>query len=162
MADEPIAYFITWTVYGTWLQGDERGWRRYRGGFEKPQPLLADWRRERLLHPVLLLTHEHREVVAHEIQKHCAHRLWHPWAINPRTNHVHVVITATGFNGGQVRDQLKANCTRRLRETDTTFLDRPVWSRGGDWKSINSEDDLATVVLYANEAQDAKSPESRP
>ena len=23
--DEPIAYFITWTTYGTWLPGDERG-----------------------------------------------------------------------------------------------------------------------------------------
>ena len=28
--DEPLAYFITWTVYGTWLQGDVRGWRRHR------------------------------------------------------------------------------------------------------------------------------------
>ena len=26
--DEPIAYFITWTSYGTWLPGDERGWWR--------------------------------------------------------------------------------------------------------------------------------------
>ena len=25
---EPIAYFITWTTYGTWLPGEERGWRR--------------------------------------------------------------------------------------------------------------------------------------
>ena len=39
MNDDPLAYFITWTVYGSWLQGDERGWRRYRGGHEKPQPL---------------------------------------------------------------------------------------------------------------------------
>src|SRR6056297_296848 len=53
MNDNPLAYFITWTVYGAWLQGDERGWRRYRGGHENPQPLLADWRRERLLHPVV-------------------------------------------------------------------------------------------------------------
>ncbi len=147
-------------MYGTWLQGDERGWRRYRGGFEKPQPLLANWRRERLLYPVQLLTPEHRVVVAQEIQKHCIHRGWRAWAINPRTNHVHVVITATGFNGARVRDQLKANCTRSLRDTDQTFLDKPVWSRGGDWKSVNSEDDLASVVLYASDAQDAKSAES--
>ncbi len=25
---EPLGYFITWTTYGTWLPGDERGWRR--------------------------------------------------------------------------------------------------------------------------------------
>jgi hypothetical protein len=23
--DEPLAYFLTWTTYGTWLPGDERG-----------------------------------------------------------------------------------------------------------------------------------------
>ena len=22
----PLAYFLTWTTYGTWLPGDERGW----------------------------------------------------------------------------------------------------------------------------------------
>ena len=27
-AGEPLAYFITWTTYGTWLPGDERGWNR--------------------------------------------------------------------------------------------------------------------------------------
>ena len=31
-ADEPIAYFITWTTYGTWLPGDERGWSRKGDG----------------------------------------------------------------------------------------------------------------------------------
>ena len=25
--DDPLAYFITWTVYGTFLQGDERWWK---------------------------------------------------------------------------------------------------------------------------------------
>ncbi|MCA9109357.1 MAG: hypothetical protein KDA52_05390 [Planctomycetaceae bacterium] len=23
---EPLAFFLTWTTYGTWLPGDERGW----------------------------------------------------------------------------------------------------------------------------------------
>ena len=49
-SDDPIAFFITWTVYGTHLQGDERGWRRRRKGDQQPQPRLAQWRRERLKH----------------------------------------------------------------------------------------------------------------
>jgi hypothetical protein len=24
----PLAYFLIWTTYGTWLPGDERGWNR--------------------------------------------------------------------------------------------------------------------------------------
>ncbi len=26
---DPIAFFITWPTYGTWLPGDERGWVVY-------------------------------------------------------------------------------------------------------------------------------------
>jgi REP element-mobilizing transposase RayT len=156
--DEPLALFITWTVYGTWLQGDIRGWRRYRGGHEPPQPRLAQWRRERLLHPVVLLSPHHRQVVANEIEQHCRRRGWHIWKANPRTNHVHVVVTARGFSGAKVRDQLKANCTRGLRQADPQFIDRPVWSRGGDWQCVNSEDDLEAVILYAGDAQDGAIP----
>ncbi|MCA9128814.1 MAG: hypothetical protein KDB22_17130 [Planctomycetales bacterium] len=156
MIDEPLAFFITWTVYGTWLQGDERGWRHYRGGHEKPQPLLAKWRRERLLHDVVLLTEQQRCVSKQEIEFHCERRGWKLWVANPRSNHVHVVVTALKYNGAKVRDQLKANCTRGLRELNDIFRDRPVWSRGGDWKCVNSEDDLAVVVQYASEVQDAK------
>jgi hypothetical protein len=33
MAD-PLAYFLTWTTYGTWLPGDERGWCKRTKGFK--------------------------------------------------------------------------------------------------------------------------------
>jgi REP element-mobilizing transposase RayT len=152
--DEPLAYFITWTIYGTWLQGDQRGWRRYRGGYELPQPRLAQWRRDRLLYPVILLTTEHRRKVVEEIEAHCLRRGWHLWKVNPRTNHVHAVVSAHEVKGSKVRDQLKANCTRGVREIDSQFVDRPVWSRGGDWKCVNTQEGLDTVILYAGDAQD--------
>ena len=154
MNDDPLAYFITWTVYGTWLQRDVRGWRRYRGGHETPQPLLAAWRRERLLYPVIMLDDRTRKIVESEISDHCERHGWKIWIANPRTTHVHVVVSADGVHGAKVRDQLKANCTRGLRENDSCFCDRPVWSRGGDWQCINSEDDLEAVIIYAAEGQE--------
>ena len=33
---EPIAYLITWTTYGTWLSGDERGWVKRGQGSNYP------------------------------------------------------------------------------------------------------------------------------
>jgi REP element-mobilizing transposase RayT len=152
--DDPIAFFITWTVYGTHLQGDERGWKRRRKGEQRPQPRLAEWRRERLKHDVILLSDEHRTVVERECQKHCDHRGWRLWEVNARTNHVHVVVTAAGYPGKTVRDQLKANCTRGLREQWDVFNNRPVWTVGGDWECINNEDDFETVCLYVRDAQD--------
>ncbi|MEO2049348.1 MAG: hypothetical protein ABGX16_22555 [Pirellulales bacterium] len=79
---DPIAIFITWTVYGTHLQGDVRGWKRRRQGPQTPQPLLAHWRSERLKHPVLLLDSSKRTVVENEIERHGQHRGWHLWAIS--------------------------------------------------------------------------------
>jgi hypothetical protein len=35
---EPLAYFLTWPTYGTWLPGDERGWVEYRRGWQLPDP----------------------------------------------------------------------------------------------------------------------------
>lgn len=152
--DEPVAYYITWTVYGTHLQGDTRGWRRRRKGYQPPQPRLARWRRERLKHDVILLSPEQQLIVERECRRHCTHRGWRLWEVNARSNHVHVVVTAAGCSGKPVRDQLKANCTRGLREQWPVFRDRPVWTVGGDWECINSEDDLETVCLYVREAQD--------
>ncbi len=156
--DEPLAFFITWTVYGSHLQGDVRGWRRRRHGEQPPQPHLAQWRRERLKHEVLLLSPEQREVVARESERHCEHRGWRLWGVNPRSTHVHVVATAAGYSGKVVRDQLKANATRGLREGWPQFCDRPVWTVGGDWECLNTEDDLEHVVLYVRDAQDRPRP----
>jgi hypothetical protein len=155
LTDEPLAYFITWSVYGTHLQGDERGWRERRHGDQSPQPRLALWRRERLKHPVVVLSPQQRAVVERECERHCKHRGWHVWAVNVRSTHVHVFVTADGCSGKTVRDQLKANATRGLREEWAVFCDRPVWTVGGDWVCVNSEDDLEQIVLYVRDAKDA-------
>jgi REP element-mobilizing transposase RayT len=154
--NEPMAFFITWTVYGSHLQGDAPGWRRRRGGNQPPQSRLADWRRGRLKHDVILLSAEQRMAVERECQRHCEVRGWHAWAFNARSSHVHAVITAPGCSGKTVRDQLKANATRALRERWSVFRERPVWTVGGDWACINSDDDLEQLCRYVLEAQDRK------
>ena len=44
---DPLAYFITWTVYGSRLQGDARGWRK-NGVHRLPEPYLEAWHKQRL------------------------------------------------------------------------------------------------------------------
>lgn len=153
-SEDPLAYFITWTVYGTFLQGDTRWWTGRAKGSQVPQPRLERWHRDRMNHEVLLLSEQHRDVVSEEIQRLCDFREWKLWIANPRTNHVHVVVSSSNLSGKQIRDQLKANCTRVLRKQFAEFEDRPVWTTGGDWKCINSDDDLETVIMYASKAQE--------
>jgi REP element-mobilizing transposase RayT len=154
--NEPMAFFITWSVYGTHLQGDLRGWRRRRKGDQPPQPRLEKWRRDRLKHEVILLSSDHRAAVEFVCRRHCHIRGWHLWEVNARSNHVHAVVTATEYLGKTVRDQLKANGTRILRAQWPQFRDRPVWTIGGDWLCINSDEELESVCLYVREAQDRK------
>jgi len=152
--DEPAGFFITWTVYGTHLQGDARWWRKKRAGEQTPQPRLEQWHRDRLKHEVILLNNEHRRIVKAQVTAHCEHRGWQLWVTNPRTNHVHVVVTAAGYDGKTVRDQLKANATGALRRHDPQFVDRPVWTTGGDVQNLKTEEDLHAAIEYAGEAQD--------
>ena len=152
--DGPLAYFITWTVYGTFLQGDSRWWRKKRAGSQAPQPRLEEWHRHRLKHDVILLSRVHRDSVNAAIEEHCSRRSWKLWIANARANHVHVVVSAFGYQGVKVRDQLKANCTRSLRDMDSQFTGRPVWTSKGDVKMLFTDDELESAIQYAGEAQD--------
>ncbi|MEM7781864.1 MAG: hypothetical protein AAF623_00690 [Planctomycetota bacterium] len=154
MNGDPLAYFITWTVYGTFLQGDSRWWRAKQKGSQPPQPRLEQWHRDRLRHNVVLLNERHRVATAQEISRLSDYRGWKLWVANPRTNHVHVVVSATEHSGKQIRDQMKANCTRVLRELDPRYVDRPIWTTGGDLKCINTDKDLEQSILYAGDAQE--------
>jgi REP element-mobilizing transposase RayT len=109
-----------------------------------------------LKHEVICLSPQQRAVVEHECQRHCETRGWHRWAVNARSTHIHAVITAPGCSGRTIRDQLKANATRALRERWPVFCDRPVWTVGGDWECFNSEEELHQVCHYVQEAQDRK------
>ena len=153
ISDEPIGYFLTWTVYGTFLQGDSRWWKT-NAGSSPPQPKLEQWHRDRLKHNIILLNEKHQLIVRTRIVEHCDHRGWKLWVASPRTNHVHVVVTAAGYEGKNVRDQLKANATGALRRYDSIFTDRPVWTTKGDVEFLKSDSDLDQAITYAGEAQE--------
>ena len=128
MNTAPLGLFITWTVYGTFLPGDNRGWRHRTEGNNLSKPQLEEWHRERLSHDVILLDTEMRNVAEHAINEIGKFRGWTIWAVSVRSNHAHVVVTATDYNPKLVRDQLKAKATRNLRQSYEIWKDRPVWS----------------------------------
>jgi REP element-mobilizing transposase RayT len=62
------------------------------------------------------LDQEQRQLVECTILEHCRIRGWQCHAMNCRSNHVHVVVTAPGREPDDVMNQFKAWCTRRLKE----------------------------------------------
>ena len=112
--DDPIAYFITWSTYGTWLPGDERGWVEYRHGWKLPDPIRELEAAAKMTEDACYLSPEQRDAVEKQVAETCGHRGWTLHEVNCRTNHLHVVVTARA-HPKVVRSHLKAWCTRKLK-----------------------------------------------
>jgi len=161
--DEPLAYFLTWTTYGTWLPGDDRGWVAKPGEFQRPDPAVEQAARSRMTEPPLVLNARQRGIVELTIADHCRIRGWGLLAVSCRTNHLHVVVAAAGRHPEDVMDQLKAWCSRKLKEQGAS-LHGPVrsnwWTQRGSKRWLNDEPSVRIAVEYVQEAQDHQRPEA--
>ena len=131
-----------------------------------------------------LLDAEQRKVVEETIADHCRIRNCVLHAVNCRSNHLHVVVTAPGYHPDVVREQFKAWCTRRLKEREHTNPTRkrgpdtnptrkrgpdkrgiPVrkqwWAERGSKRYINDENSLEAAILYVRDGQDQHQPDAQ-
>jgi hypothetical protein len=152
---DPIAYFITWPTYGTWLPGDERGWVEYRHGWQLPNHNLEQICRASMTESQCLLSLSEREIVLQQILETCDFRKWVHFASDCRSNHAHIVIGAPNTSPKKIRKDIKAWCTRRLRERSRAEQEN-WWAERGSIRFVWTEDSLANVVQYVTQAQDRK------
>ncbi len=158
---EPLGYLITWTTYGTWLPGDDRGWNRKDiCGIQLPDQPRRESAAIKMTESEFRLTEADRAIVASTIEKHCLIRRWTLHTANARSNHVHLVVSAQGYATETVRDQLKAWCTRNLKASYPGRAN--FWTEGASSRYLNTEDDLEAAILYVKEAQDRKGDEYQP
>ena len=159
---EALAYFLTWGTYGTWLPGDERGWSEYGHGWRPPDPIRKLEAEARMTEDACRLDDEQRDVVERQIAETCTIRGWKLHAVNCRTNHVHVVVTAD-VAPNVVRNQLKAWCTRRLKELEakrqqargeTSSIRENWWAERGSQRFLNDEESLEAAIVYVRHRQD--------
>ena len=148
----PLAFFLTWTTYASWLPGDDRGWVRRGGVFHSPRASLARHVTDRLLSEPVRLNHPQRRVVADVIEEHCRFRGWSHLSTACRSNHVHVIISAPQICPRDVLRSLKARVSRRLSEEFSPK--KRWWTKGGSRRLIFTEADLADLLTYVNECQD--------
>jgi hypothetical protein len=73
-------------------------------------------------------------------------------AVNVRTNHVHLVVSAN-LTPEQVLTSLKAWCTRRLREAGLVAEGFKPWSRHGSTRYLWRTDQIEAAVSYVLEGQ---------
>ena len=155
---QPLAYFITFRCYGTWLPGDARGWtdRPVQSrdlSLRSTHPVLHSMAQATMSQEAFVLEQAHREAVDAAIRDVSAHRGWTLHALNVRTNHVHLVVSA-GLTPEQVMTSLKAWSTRRLRETGLIADGFKPWSRHGSTRYLWRGDQVEAACCYVLDAQD--------
>ena len=153
MHDPPIAYFLTWTTYGTWLPGDDRWWTKARGGKHPPNFQLRKQAQSRMTETAFTLSAEQRALVATTIAEHCAFRSWRLWTLNVRTNHVHVVVTSPELPD-KIVGQFKAWCTRKLKDfasAEAGYVREKWWTAGASTIYLNAQEELEVAVIYVRD-----------
>jgi len=157
---DPLAYFLTWSTYGTWLPGDERGWVEYHRGWKPPDPIRQLESEAIMNEDACILSVAQRELVEVTVADHCRIRGWELHAVNCRTNHLHIVVSADR-HPDEVRNQIKAWCSRRLKEYEqdrapgyATNVREKWWAERGSRRFINDEESLEAAILYVRDGQD--------
>jgi REP element-mobilizing transposase RayT len=163
---DPLAYYLTWPTYGTWLPGDERGWVQRGSGRQPPDPVRKREAEAKMTEDACRLDHEQRAVVEKTIAEHCRIRGWELYVVNCRSNHIHVVVAAN-IKPEAVRSQFKTWCTRKLKELERQRrgngdVRENWWAERGSRICINDEDGLEAVIQYVRDGQDVAELRHRP
>ncbi len=156
--DTPLAYFISFRTYGTWLHGDRRGsidrfHNRYRSPYIPPN---EEWRHRNaqgLKAEPLILKARQRGSIEAAIRETCEIRNWWLQAINVRTNHVHTVVAASNKKPGLVLNAFKANATRQLRQDDLWPHSFSPWADKGSKRRLWNERSVARAIDYVLNGQ---------
>jgi REP element-mobilizing transposase RayT len=155
--DTPLAYFISFRSYSTWLHGDRRGSiDRFHNHYGDPYiPQNKAWhrhnRKQVKTEPFILRARE-RGAVQKAIRETCTIRNWHLHAINVRTNHVHTVVTANR-KPELVLNAFKANATRELREAQLWPHWFSPWAENGSKVRLWNERSVANAIDYVLNGQ---------
>lgn len=166
MAGDVLGYLISFRTYGTCLHGSDRPTvddsHRVPGGRFAPQnPLRAAFERRLMKHASIELDSERRFVVSETIREVCDYREWRLHAAHVRTNHVHVVVSASD-KPERVMSDLKAYFTRRMRGAGVLRAEEHAWAHHGSTRYLNTETAFAQAIRYVLEEQGAPLRTRRP
>ncbi|MEX1230369.1 MAG: hypothetical protein WEB58_09020 [Planctomycetaceae bacterium] len=159
--DDPVALFITWTTYGTWLPGDERGYVSNailpQGGslpkqnqFDTPY-VVGDAHthgraRDLQKSPAVWLTAAEALVVANSLVRVATERGWMILRAAVMSNHVHTVVIDCPLDGPAVRRVLKGNTQADL--SNSVGENRRWWTRRGSDRRRCGERSIGETVRY--------------
>jgi REP element-mobilizing transposase RayT len=150
--NDPIAFFLTISTYGTWLPGDARGWVEYHQGWKMPDPVRELEAKAIMREDACILSLAERSIVEKQLDETCRFRGWTLHARTCRSNHMHALVSVKDVGPKKIREDLKAWCTRRLREQSDAIREH-WWAERGSIRWVLDDSGVEAVTLYIEIAQ---------
>ena len=150
-------YLITFSCYGHWLHGDERAsidrnHNKIGTPFVKPNRQRHEFELSQMSQPPIIFNEEQRLLVEKTIREVCEYKAWELLAINVRTNHVHIVVTAD-VPPENVMNYYKRYASRKLHDVGMFSRNMKIWSRHGSTRYLNHEESIQNTIRYVVEEQ---------
>ena len=156
-------YLISFRCYGTWLHGDERGsvdrrwYNKYGAPMIKSDAEKVSRKASQLKNEAFLLGGRERKVVENAIKEVCDLRGYGLFAVNVRTNHVHVVVSNSD-RAERLMNSFKAYSTRARRNAALLGAEDRAWSRHGSTGYLWTDDHMSAAVDYVVNGQGGELP----
>jgi REP element-mobilizing transposase RayT len=147
-----LGYMIRWTTYGTWLQGDNRGYVK-NGKILSANQELSDSNKQNLTKKPVKLSKAHQEIVIkaiHEKASQLKHKI-HALAVS--YNHVHIVIDNTPEPIGNIVKYYKMAGQVALRKVG---ISGRIWTLGFDKRYCFYKQTLKKRIYYVNSHTNSK------
>lgn len=146
-----LGYLLTWTTYGTWLQGDEHGYVKNGVTLGANTPLANINERELTKDPVKL-TQQQRKIIEDAIRTKANEIGQKIYALAVCSNHVHIVADYTTKDLGLIVRYYKMAAQSALRNKG---FEGRLWTKGFDKRFCFDERSLRRRIGYVNK-QDKK------
>ena len=142
--DRLLGYMLTWPTYGSWLQGDDRGFVK-DGVFCDGDPRLHRANSKLLKKPAVKLSLKHRQIIHDEIYLTAEKIGQEIFSLAVCSNHIHIVAGNTDIEIGDVVSHYKNNTSHVMRKSG---FEGKVWAKGSDKRFCYDADKLQAMIEY--------------
>jgi REP element-mobilizing transposase RayT len=148
----PLAYFITFTCYGTWLHGEKQASVDRSTNTPGTDFLSFNLKRLHLVKKQMpetpyFLDESRRQIVLQAIKEVCIYREWVLLAAHVRSNHVHLVIHAL-TQPEQIMNTIKSYASRHLNKAKLDKHRISRWTHHGSTRYLWNEAGVETTIQY--------------
>jgi REP element-mobilizing transposase RayT len=152
-----LAYFITFTTYGTWLPGSEKGSVDEEHNLYGTPFVEAGAQRQRqarltMAQPPYVMGAAEQEIACKAMVELAKDRGWDLLALHVRSTHAHVVISAER-DPERLMSDLKGRASRQLTLAGFDDAQRRRWTRHGSTRHLFREEEVEAAVRYTLDEQ---------